>query len=193
MALWSLEPSWLSYLGGSYESLVTSTQACLVQEKSYYNQSYGFLWMGIYIRYVAFEYANSGLLNKKCDVYSFAVVLLEAITGRDPVNYGCSAPEGVHPCDKRSINQYQCLFLAIDFSLAKSDEDTLWKANVRETKEEVAVRGMNFKKYLLTRRERERWLLLLIVDSCFIHYPHLVMTVTLQSRKKSLSSKFSCY
>ena len=33
------------------------------------------------------EYANSGLLNEKSDVYSFGVVLLEAITGRYPVDY----------------------------------------------------------------------------------------------------------
>ncbi|KAH9766528.1 putative receptor-like protein kinase [Citrus sinensis] len=38
--------------------------------------------------YVAPEYANSGLLNEKSDVYSFGVVLLEAITGRYPVDYG---------------------------------------------------------------------------------------------------------
>lgn len=42
----------------------------------------------LYFRYVAPEYANSGLLNEKSDVYSFGVVLLEAITGRDPVDYG---------------------------------------------------------------------------------------------------------
>ncbi|KAE8678037.1 putative receptor-like protein kinase [Hibiscus syriacus] len=35
-------------------------------------------------KYVAPEYANTGLLNEKSDVYSFGVVLLEAITGRDP-------------------------------------------------------------------------------------------------------------
>lgn len=46
-----------------------------------------------YNRYVAPEYANSGLLNEKSDVYSFGVVLLEAITGRDPVDYGRPAPE----------------------------------------------------------------------------------------------------
>ncbi|CAI8584570.1 unnamed protein product [Vicia faba] len=40
--------------------------------------------------YVAPEYANAntGLLNEKSDVYSFGVLLLEGITGRDPVDYG---------------------------------------------------------------------------------------------------------
>ncbi|KAL8105534.1 putative receptor-like protein kinase At5g18500 [Apium graveolens] len=43
--------------------------------------------MGTY-GYVAPEYANSGLLNEKSDVFSFGVVFLEAITGRDPVDHG---------------------------------------------------------------------------------------------------------
>ncbi|KAK2358463.1 Protein kinase superfamily protein [Trifolium repens] len=43
--------------------------------------------------YVAPEYANSGLLNEKSDVYSYGVLLLEAITGRDPVDYSRSAAE----------------------------------------------------------------------------------------------------
>lgn len=47
----------------------------------------------ILYRYVAPEYANTGLLNEKSDVYSFGVVLLEAITGRDPVDYGRPAQE----------------------------------------------------------------------------------------------------
>ncbi|WOL10232.1 putative receptor-like protein kinase [Canna indica] len=38
--------------------------------------------------YVAPEYANTGLLNEKSDIYSFGVLLLEAITGRDPIDYG---------------------------------------------------------------------------------------------------------
>ncbi|XP_068658286.1 probable receptor-like protein kinase At2g42960 [Aristolochia californica] len=38
--------------------------------------------------YVAPEYANTGLLNEKSDIYSFGVLLLEAVTGRDPVDYG---------------------------------------------------------------------------------------------------------
>lgn len=42
--------------------------------------------------YVAPEYANTGLLNERSDVYSFGVLLLETITGRDPVDY--SRPSG---------------------------------------------------------------------------------------------------
>ncbi|KAL3632262.1 hypothetical protein CASFOL_025246 [Castilleja foliolosa] len=43
--------------------------------------------------YVAPEYANSGLLNEKSDVYSFGVLLLESVTGRDPIDYGRPANE----------------------------------------------------------------------------------------------------
>ncbi|PIN11575.1 Serine/threonine protein kinase [Handroanthus impetiginosus] len=43
--------------------------------------------------YVAPEYANSGLLNEKSDIYSYGVLLLEAVTGRDPVDYGRPANE----------------------------------------------------------------------------------------------------
>lgn len=39
------------------------------------------------------EYANSGLLNEKSDIYSFGVLLLEAVTGRDPVDYARPANE----------------------------------------------------------------------------------------------------
>lgn len=49
-----------------------------------------------FFRYVAPEYANSGLLNEKSDVYSFGVLLLEAITGRDPVDYSRPAAEVCH-------------------------------------------------------------------------------------------------
>ncbi|KAK7316704.1 hypothetical protein RJT34_00362 [Clitoria ternatea] len=37
--------------------------------------------------YVAPEYANTGLLNERSDIYSFGVLLLEVVTGRDPVDY----------------------------------------------------------------------------------------------------------
>ncbi|MBA0843092.1 hypothetical protein Goarm_000310, partial [Gossypium armourianum] len=59
--------------------------------------------------------------------------------------------DGVHPCDKRrNISDYQFLFPAIE-----SDEDTWWKADVRETKEEVAARGQKFLNWLWTRKEKE--------------------------------------
>ncbi|XP_048492424.1 phosphoglycerate mutase-like protein 1 isoform X2 [Beta vulgaris subsp. vulgaris] len=68
----------------------------------------------------------------------------------------CREHMGVHPCDKRRhVHEYQCLFPAIDFSQIETDEDTQWKADVRETKAEVAARGINFMNWLLTREEKE--------------------------------------
>ncbi|XP_010525575.1 PREDICTED: probable receptor-like protein kinase At2g42960 [Tarenaya hassleriana] len=43
--------------------------------------------------YVAPEYANTGMLNEKSDIYSFGVLLLEAVTGKEPVDHGRPANE----------------------------------------------------------------------------------------------------
>ncbi|KAK7400405.1 hypothetical protein VNO78_11611 [Psophocarpus tetragonolobus] len=68
----------------------------------------------------------------------------------------CREHLGVHPCDRRrSVSEYQYLFPAVDFSLLDSDEDTWWKANVRETKEELAARGLKFLNWLWTRKEKD--------------------------------------
>lgn len=68
----------------------------------------------------------------------------------------CREHLGVHPCDKRkSISEYQPIFPGIDFSLVETNEDVLWKSDVREKEEEVAARGRTFLNWLLTRKEKE--------------------------------------
>ncbi|KAI4318739.1 hypothetical protein MLD38_032409 [Melastoma candidum] len=68
----------------------------------------------------------------------------------------CREHLGVRPCDKRSsISDYRTLFPGVDFSLVESDEDILWKADIREANEELAERGRQFLSWLWTRREKE--------------------------------------
>ncbi|CAN6687526.1 unnamed protein product [Malus baccata var. baccata] len=43
--------------------------------------------------YVAPEYASTGMLNEGSDVYSFGVLLMEIITGRNPIDYSKPAGE----------------------------------------------------------------------------------------------------
>ena len=44
-------------------------------------------------RYVAPEYALSGMLTEKSDVYSYGVLLMEVVTGRTPVDFRRDAGE----------------------------------------------------------------------------------------------------
>lgn len=44
-------------------------------------------------RYVAPEYASTGMLNERSDVYSFGILIMEVITGRNPVEYSRPAEE----------------------------------------------------------------------------------------------------
>ncbi|XP_057527126.1 phosphoglycerate mutase-like protein 1 [Amaranthus tricolor] len=78
----------------------------------------------------------------------------------------CRERLGVNTCDKRrSISEQKNLFPAIDFSLIESDEDSLWNADVRESDEELAVRGMKFMNWLWTRKENE---IAIVTHSAFL-------------------------
>nr|KYP48485.1 hypothetical protein KK1_029863 [Cajanus cajan] len=102
----------------------------------------------------------------------------------------CREHLGVHPCDKRrSISEYQFLFPAIDFSMANSNEDTWWKADVRETKEELAARGLKFMNWLGTRKEKE---IAIVTHRAFLfHTLSAFGTYSHPLAKKELSKHFA--
>ncbi|XP_021898868.1 phosphoglycerate mutase-like protein, partial [Carica papaya] len=63
---------------------------------------------------------------------------------------------GERPSDKRrSVSECRSLFPNIDFSLMESEDDNLWRADARESEEELGARGMEFMQWLWTRPEKE--------------------------------------
>ncbi|CAA7031074.1 unnamed protein product [Microthlaspi erraticum] len=63
---------------------------------------------------------------------------------------------GVRPPDmRRNVSEYQALFPDIDFSQIESEEDNLWRPDVRESEEEISARGLEFMKWLWKRPEKE--------------------------------------
>lgn len=62
---------------------------------------------------------------------------------------------GAHTCDRRrSLSDHRRDFPMFDFSLLDHEEDTLFDANVRESKKEVAERGYKFLEWLKSRQEK---------------------------------------
>ncbi|MCL7023488.1 hypothetical protein MKW94_027596, partial [Papaver nudicaule] len=88
----------------------------------------------------------------------------------------CRERLGIYPCNRRrGTSEYQTLFPAIDFSLIyfcmiyfvqiENEDDVLWEAEVRETDESLASRGMQFFNWLWTREEKE---IAVVTHSCFL-------------------------
>ncbi|XP_022768526.1 phosphoglycerate mutase-like protein isoform X3 [Durio zibethinus] len=68
----------------------------------------------------------------------------------------CRERMGKYECDRRgTISQYRSRFPEVDFSLIENEDDILWKADERETHEEVMARAMKFIKWLWERQEKE--------------------------------------
>ncbi|PON59632.1 Histidine phosphatase superfamily [Parasponia andersonii] len=68
----------------------------------------------------------------------------------------CRELSGVKLHEKRrNVSEYLSLFPTIDFSLIESDEDILWKPDIRETKDKILARGLKFLNWLWTRKEKE--------------------------------------
>ncbi|WIA10112.1 hypothetical protein OEZ85_010319 [Tetradesmus obliquus] len=80
----------------------------------------------------------------------------------------CREHLGVHPCDKRSsFSELAAEYPAVDFSLLSDEEDVLWQAGHRETKEEIKARGLAFMAQLLARPERN---IAVVSHSSFLHF-----------------------
>lgn len=67
--------------------------------------------IGLFCSYVAPEYACTGMLNEKSDIYSFGILIMELITGRNPVDY--SRPQG----EVKLININLVIFISILLSV----------------------------------------------------------------------------
>ncbi|KAE8038352.1 hypothetical protein FH972_010874 [Carpinus fangiana] len=50
-------------------------------------------WEHLGISYVAPEYGSTGMLNKRSDAYSFGILMMEFIYGRNPIDYCQSSEE----------------------------------------------------------------------------------------------------
>lgn len=68
------------------------------------------IFLILVVRYVAPEYASTGMLNERSDVYSFGILIMEIISGRNPVDYSRPPEEVVSIACKHFI--YLSIFLS---------------------------------------------------------------------------------
>ncbi|GAQ90820.1 phosphoglycerate mutase [Klebsormidium nitens] len=79
----------------------------------------------------------------------------------------CREHYGLHPCDARqSLSHYAKTFPAVDFSQVESEEDVLWKPDIRESDDDLLERSHHFVKWLLQRPEER---IAVVTHSGFLH------------------------
>lgn len=67
-------------------------------------------------RYLAPEYFMYGKVTEKIDVYAFGVVLLELLSGKKPINTGCSK-------DQESLVMWVSSLAFLNYRLPISDHE----------------------------------------------------------------------
>ncbi|OQR93094.1 phosphoglycerate mutase family [Achlya hypogyna] len=61
----------------------------------------------------------------------------------------CRETMGMHTCDKRSpISEMAAMFPMVDFSDITEETDSLWRSDVRETRDEIQARAVEFLKHV---------------------------------------------
>ncbi|KAL5232328.1 hypothetical protein ABZP36_031104 [Zizania latifolia] len=90
-------------------------------------------------RYVAPEYARTGMLNERSDVYSFGVLIMEIITGRTPVDYTRPTPEVSHNLPDNVLNTSRGMGTKIQVSLFQVNLVEWLKRMVAERRVEDVV------------------------------------------------------
>ena len=83
-----------------------------------------------------------------------------------PFAEDCRERIGVNITDKRMNIQFvRDEFPFIDFGAIATDEDMLWKADTRETYEEISLRALVFAEYIASRPEK---IIMVVAHSVFL-------------------------
>ncbi|CAK7347311.1 unnamed protein product [Dovyalis caffra] len=105
-------------------------------------------------------------INKKIELVIVSPLTMQTAVGvfggegyMDGINATPLMVENAGKSNRSAISSLHCPpFTAVELCrehLIESDEDILWKADIREKNEEVAARGQKFLNWLWTRKEKE--------------------------------------